>query len=146
MKKSNIILLHTLIPMIIGGFIYIIFREKNLIMFSWFDYFGAYDIIDYLRLNFIGYNIPNWLLFNYPDGVWIYSFVSLMIVVWDKTKSNIRFLWFGIAPILGIFAEMGQYFRIVPGTYDRLDLIFCLIGSLLPFILIKYNRVIKIFN
>ena len=34
---------------------------------------------------------------------------------------------------------MGQYFRIVPGTYDRLDLIFCLIGSILIFAVVKYS-------
>ena len=83
MKKNNIILFHTLIPMIIGAFIYVIFREKNLIMFSWFDSLGLNGIIDYLRLNLSKYNIPSWILFNYPDGVWIYSFISLMIVFFN---------------------------------------------------------------
>ena len=141
MKKNNIILFHTLIPMIIGAFIYVTFREKNLLMFSWFDSLGLYGVIDYLRLNFSKYNIPSWILFNYPDGVWIYSFVSLMIVVWDKVKSNIRFFWFAIAPILGISAELGQFFNILPGTYDQFDLIFCIIGSFLPFVLLKYNKI-----
>ena len=67
MKKNNIILFHTLIPMILGAFIYVTFREKNLLMFSWFDSLGLYGVIDYLRLNFSKYNIPNWILFNYPD-------------------------------------------------------------------------------
>ena len=110
-------------------------------IFSWFDSLGLYGVIDYLRLNFSKYNIPNWILFNYPDGVWIYSFVSLMIVVWDKVKSNIRFFWFAIAPILGISAELGQFFNILPGTYDQFDLIFCIIGSFLPFVLLKYNKI-----
>ena len=142
MKKNNIILFHSLIPMIIGTFIYIIFREENLLMFSWFDSLGLYSLVDYLRLNFSKYNIPNFILYSYPDGVWIYSFVSLMIVIWDRAKSNMRFFWFAIAPILGISAEIYQYFNILPGTYDPLDLIFCIIGSFLPFGLIKYNRLL----
>ena len=136
MKKKSI-LFHVLIPMIIGGFIYIVFREKNLLMFNWFNLIGCENIIDSLRFHFSTYNIPNWILFNYPDGVWIYSFVSLMIIVWGGVKSNTKFIWFAIAPILGISAEIGQYINFIPGTYDQLDLMFCLAGSLLPFILIK---------
>ena len=137
MKKNNQILLHVIIPMIIGGFIYIIFREENLLMFSWFNSLGAGNLIDFLRFHFSKYHIPHWIVFNYPDGVWIYSFVSLMLIIWSKIKSNTKFIWLIIVPILGICAEIGQYINLVPGTYDQIDLIFCLMGSLLPFILIK---------
>ena len=146
MKKNNQILFHVLIPMIIGGFIYIIFREKNLLMFNWFDSLGFREIIDFLRFHISEkYYIPNWLLYNYPDAIWIYSFVSLMLIIWNGVKSNIKFAWLTIAPILGISAEIGQYINIIPGTYDQFDLLFCFLGSLLPFILIKKNNK-KIFN
>ena len=92
-----------------------------------------------LNANFSKFDLPNWLLFNYPDGVWIYSFVSLMIIIWNKVESRMKFVWFSIAPILGISAEIGQYINIIPGTYDQFDLLFCFLGSLLPFILIKKN-------
>ena len=137
MKKNNKILFHVLIPMIIGGFIYIIFREKNLLMFNWFNFVGCENLVDFLRYNFSKYYIPNWLLFNYPDGIWIYSFVSFMLIIWNGVKSNTKFVWLAIAPILGISAEIGQYINIIPGTYDKFDLMFCLLGSLLPFIFIK---------
>ena len=78
MKKNNAILFHVLIPMIIGGFVYIIFRDKNLLMFNWFDSLGFQNLVDSIRLDFSKFDLPSWLLFNYPDGVWIYSFVYLM--------------------------------------------------------------------
>ena len=139
MNKIIKILIHVIIPMIIGGFIYIIFRSDNLLMFSWFESLGLKNSIDSLRSYFSTYRLPYWLVYGYPDGVWIYSFVSLMLIIWDGIKSNIKFFWIGIAPILGISAELGQYINIVPGTYENLDLFFCLAGSLLPFFLIKVN-------
>jgi len=123
--------------MVIGGCVYTIFREKSLLMFKWFNLLGISKQIDYLRVYFSEINIPNWILFNYPDGVWIYSFVSLMLIVWENEESSLKKFWYMIVPILGICAEIGQYINIVPGTFDILDLFFCLIGTILPFILIS---------
>ena len=123
--------------MLIGSIIYIVFRDKNLLMFKWFDILGLSNQINYIRLSFSETTIPNYILFNYPDGVWIYSFVSLMLILWKKIKSNFKYFWYFIAPILGIFAEIGQYINWVPGTFDFFDLIFFLLGSFLPFILVR---------
>tara|TARA_B100001142_G_scaffold140149_1_gene141659 strand:- start:553 stop:999 length:447 start_codon:yes stop_codon:yes gene_type:complete len=138
-KRKNSIFIHVLIPMLIGGGIYIIFRDKNLLMFQWFELIGISDKIDYLRLYFSDQQMPYWVLFNFADGVWIYSFVSLMLIIWEDANSVYRYYWYILAPILGISAELGQYTNLVPGTFEVNDLIFCLIGSVLPFIFIKFN-------
>ena len=78
MNKLKKILLHVIMPMMLGGIIYIIFRDNNTLMFSWFYKLGIAENIENIR-NVIEINfLPNWILFNFPDGVWIYSLTSLM--------------------------------------------------------------------
>ena len=121
--------------MILGGIIYIIFRDNNTLMFSWFYKLGIAENIENIR-NVIEINfLPNWILFNFPDGVWIYSLTSLMFIIWENTKNKIKYFWIILAPVLGISAELGQYINIVPGTYDYLDLSFCIFASIMPFLI-----------
>ena len=130
-----------MIPMLIGGFIYILFREKSLIMFSWFYSMGLDNLINSLR-NSISFNnqIPGWIIYNFPDGIWIYSLTSLMLIVWSQNSSKLRHLWLYMGPVLGISAELGQLINIIPGTFDNTDLIFCFFASIIPFFVFNHNN------
>ncbi len=130
-----------IIPMLIGGFIYILFREKNLLMFSWFHSMGLDNIINHLRNN-ISFNnqIPDWLIYSLPNGIWIYSLTSLMLVIWFQNLNKLQYLWLSTGPILGISAEFGQLIDIIPGTFDNTDLVFCLFASITPFFIFYQNK------
>ncbi len=132
--------------MIIGGFIYIIFREKKLLMFSWFSSLEIINFVDYLRNNTLHIQlIPDWIKFSLSDGIWVYSLTSLMLIIWYRDTNKLRFIWLFIGPILGLAAEFGQLVKIVPGTYDNIDFLLLLIATILPFVLIrkKKERIIK---
>ena len=140
MNKINQILIHVIIPMIIGGIIYIIFRDKNLIMFKWFNKIGILDFIDYLRYLFSNLILlPNWIKFNLPDGIWTYSLTSLMLIIWYRETENFWFLYLFI-PILGLMFELGQLMKIIPGTYDNIDIAFVLIATISPYFFILNNK------
>ena len=130
--------------MLIGGFIYILFRKENLLMFNWFNLLGVENLINFFR-NKVLFNklIPNWVKFSLPDGIWLYSLTSLMIIIWERDSSISKYFWFLIIPILGLSAEFGQSINIVPGTYDKNDLIFCLFATITPFLLIKKENTMK---
>jgi hypothetical protein len=140
MNKINQILIHVIIPMIIGGMIYIVFRDKNLIMYNWFNKIGILDFIDYLRQLFSNLIIsPNWIKFNLPDGIWTYSLTSLMLIIWYKETEKNLFLYLFI-PILCFMFELGQLIKMIPGTYDHTDLAFIIIATILPHIFINKNK------
>ena len=74
----------------------------------------------------------NWFFFSLPDGLWVYSFTSFMLIVWGLKFSRHSLFWISIGPLLALGSEMGQAFGVVGGTFDPTDLILCLIGSILP--------------
>ena len=74
-----------------------------------------------------------------PDGLWVYSLTALMLIIWQDTKDNKKYFWFFSPLIISIMIEIGQYALIIPGTYDYMDIILCLIATPLPF-LILYKK------
>jgi len=72
---SNVLKLfiHVVIPMILGGFLYILFREESLVMFDWFNSLGIESSIHYFRENInTNIHLPKWIVYSLPDGIWIY--------------------------------------------------------------------------
>ena len=127
--------------MLIGGFTYVLFREKNLLMFSWFNSLGIENLIDFFRNKILFNNlIPNWVKFSLPDGIWIYSLTSLMLIIWNRDMNKSKYIWLLIGPLLGLSAEFGQLIDIIPGTYDNTDLVFCLFASITPFFIFNQNK------
>ena len=133
-----------LFTLIIGGLIYILFRVETLKMFKFFDLFSIGTQIDKIRVYTIPYSeyLPNWFLFSLPDGLWIFSYTSLVLYIWKNKLKKENIFWVFIVPFISIFSELGQIFNIIPGTFDLIDLIFYLIGFLLPFFIYE----IKVLN
>jgi len=138
MLRINNIIIHVIIPMIIGGLLYILYRDNSLLMFYWFRSLGIENFIILMRENVLLVNkIPNWVIFNLPNGIWIYSLTSLMLIIWYKDINKLKYIWLAIGPIIGISAEIGQFIHILPGTFDTTDLILCFFAGIAPFIIFK---------
>lgn len=131
--------------LLLGGLIYILFRTSSLLMFDWYDSLGLLISINNLRLytSLIIDGIPNWFLYSLPDGLWIFSYISLMLFIWQNSISKKNIIWILIIPFLAIGSEIGQLLGFVSGTFDYIDLVFYFLGMSLPFIFyrnsIKYN-------
>ena len=141
--RTNQLTKHVLIPMSTGGLIYILFREKSLIMFGWFHSLGLENHINQLRDRFSMFSeiVPGWFIYSLPDGIWIYSLTSLMFIIWSKNLNNSVYCWLLIGPFMGISAEVGQLLNFVPGTFDSIDLSFCLLASIVPFLVFNQRMV-----
>ena len=142
--KIQIIIGHVF-TLLLGGLIYILFRQDTLKMFSWFDNINVSAAISELRLCTVPLSghFPNWFLYSLPDGLWLFSYLSVLLAVWDNVISKHNIHWLLLVPMVAIFSEIGQLFEIVPGTFDILDLTFYLGGTLLP-ILIYTNSIYSI--
>lgn len=67
-------------------------------------------------------------LANYlPDGLWSYSLVSFMLILW---KMKIPYLWVLCIILLFGLTEYLQFLNVIPGTGDIIDLLiyFCFGG------------------
>lgn len=148
MKRSRINnILIVILPLIIGCVLYLFFRAENLILFKWIDYLGLSNYINEIRnLSLIkNITLPNWIVYNLPDGLWIFSLTYLVIYLWDFKINKHSILWIISAPIIGISTEFFQLAKSFSGTFDIIDLIFLVIASTLPF-LINYNLIFNYYE
>lgn len=130
----NMTLFHVIIPLTVGGLLYVFFRAKSLRMFSWFEFIGINSQISFLReyVSPLKSWLPSWVYFSLPDGLWVYSFTSIILILWDG-KIN---YWLIIPFTSGILIEILQGFSF-SGTFDYLDLTFSVVGISTSIIIIK---------
>lgn len=140
MRNLKITTIHVLLPLIIGGLIYISFRSTSLKMFSWFRCIGVDSGILTIRqeLSFLKLYLPQWLYYSLPDGLWVYSFTSALLILWDNQFKIAKF-WLLIPLFSGAIIEVAQGLKLFRGTFDILDLTFSIVALLLSIIIINYK-------
>lgn len=128
MKKLGI----TIIALLAGGLIYVCWRSESIVMFSWFNYLGIEKPIGALRNITTGYLhlLPSWFLYSLPDALWLFSGFFIFDAIWGQKNAFNKILWLSILWFVAIGIEVGQAFRLVPGTFDFYDVAFMLIASL----------------
>lgn len=69
--------------------------------------------------------IPNWIRFNLPDGLWQFAFCVAVFRVWRDAKPSLEKTLMLLLPLLlGIGIELGQAFSLLEGIFDAKDLVF----------------------
>ena len=141
-RQINIGFLFTLL---FGGFIYILFRQDSLKMFSWFESVNLSNSISELRLFTLplSFHLPDWFLYSLPDGLWLFSYISLLLLIWGNVISKQNIHWVLLVPLIAIFSEIGQLIKLVPGTFDIVDLGFYLSGTILPILIFANSKTNK---
>lgn len=126
----------SLAALIFGGLVYIIFRSESLLMFQWFQEIGIMEYVERLRLEFGHYNIHEWVKDCMPAGLWLFSYLFIIDAVWWKEKTVTYKIFLGLLPVLASGSEIMQYYRLLPGTFDIMDICSYFVAILL-FIVIK---------
>lgn len=142
MRRSIQYTVHVVVPLLVGGIIYITWRSETLRMFGWFESVQLDGAVYGLRDMYGGQvsQLPMWLLYSLPDAVWVYSFAMYMGLVWVDTNPRVAFSLSAIGPTLGIGGELGQAFGIVPGTFDVVDLLLLLAVSVIALVYLSQNK------
>src|SRR5580765_6207739 len=122
--------LHVLLPIVLGGLIYICWRPQDLLMFRWLRAAGVESLINSLRAIAAPFRaiIPHWIVYSLPDGLWVYALTAFMIIRWRDRDSLTKLFWLSTGLLLGVGSELGQLAGIVPGSFDYSDLIVCLLA------------------
>lgn len=70
--------------------------------------------------------LKSFLLYNLPDGLWAFGFAGLLLSI-NRLQSKLA--WLSTLALIGVSGELLQYYRIIPGTFDYLD-ILCYFGGI----------------
>ena len=136
MKKiTKDIIAHVFLPVFVGAFIYILFRQESLTVFAWLDKVSLLNTATILRDVVVGFKdkMPFIILYSLPDGIWVYSATYLMLIIWNGDMKNISAIFWVLVPLLlSIGAELLQSMHIVQGSFCLYDMAFYIIGFILP--------------
>lgn len=124
----------------IGGAIYLVFRTKSLLMFSWFDSLGLSKLIDSARRCFSEVNLPYFVKYCLPNALWIISYILIVDAL--IPINNHRLFWTMVLPGIAIVCELLQICNLIPGTFDCGDLLCFSIPAITYFVIykIKYHE------
>jgi hypothetical protein len=122
--RTTILSVHTLLPVFVGGVIYLLWRPDNLMLFSWLDALGISKLVRDLRsaVYSVRMHLPVWIIFSVPAGLWMYSLVAGLRLTWRGGRPQLQRLWLTLAALLGPGSELAQRLGILPGRFDLADL------------------------
>jgi len=118
---------NVLAPLIIGGLIYYSSRPHSVYFVSWIDTLLGVQPRAVLYL-------PSWAIYHLPDGLWAYAFSSLLFIIWQRNICKQNLTWIISPLVIAIIIE------IMYGIFDPIDLIYSIVGALLPFFIQPYHK------
>lgn len=122
----------------LGGIIYVAFRTKSLLMFSWFDSIGLSGAVDKLRESASAIRLPYSVKYCLPNAFWTVSYILMVDAL--VSMDNNKVLWAVSLPIIAILLEFGQYVGLVAGTFDIGDILCYAIPTVCFVIYTKFIR------
>ena len=105
-------------------------------MFDWFQQLRISDIIGEIRIDVDKSNVYEWVKYNMPAGLWLFSYMFIIDSIWGDDSSTVYKCFLYVLPIMALASELMQFLKMFPGTYDFMDL-FSYILAILLFIIIK---------
>ena len=127
--------LHVILPMFIGGVIYVLFRSNELLMFRWFEFLKIDRVVYSLREYTFYYRkyIPESILFSLPDCLWVYSFTMFL-------SFYVKNIFLIMIPCIGsVLTEICQLW-FIPGTFDIMDVLYMLAATGIALFFIYKHR------
>ena len=123
MRSVSLCILHSTLPLLLGGLVYLAYRPSHLLMFHWFDALGAGPLVRLVRdlLQSMNIELPTWVVYNFPDGCWVWSLTSVCTWIWRRIDSWESGLWISSSVLLGVASECAQHYGIISGVADLYD-------------------------
>lgn len=121
----------SIVPLIIGGMLYLGYRSQDLLMFRWANYLGLSRFVNSWRKFCFQYPLPEWCYYALPDGLWLLSYILLINIIWNShTWKSI--IWIYALPAIAITSELLQLLNPNFGTFDIMDIV-CYLGAVILF-------------
>ena len=128
---SSTSLLWPLLALAAGGLIYILLRPLEPVFFTWIRTLGLESWLIALRgQQDTAHALPDWLVYSLPNGLWAFAYTFLMIRLWRRSRSVVKYVWYLSIPLLVFGFELLQLSGTIRGTFSRVDLLFGALGIL----------------
>ncbi len=93
-------------------------------------------------------SVVKWILQSLPNGLWLFALLNFYMLLFRKHSFYQNLLWLTAITILGFTTEYLQFFHLVYGKFDILDLIFyefaCIATTYLAFVTQLKNLLLDI--
>jgi uncharacterized membrane protein YbhN (UPF0104 family) len=130
-KINSEYLIQVVIPLVVGAFIYFLFRDKilaNRILFGLNE--AVFPINDQPTFNKSVNSLVFLAIFSLPNALWVFSFTRIYLLLW-KNNNSYGLFWFFGAFAVSILFEVAQYFNFIPGTFDWIDLVLVILAGII---------------
>lgn len=120
----------SVVSIVFGGIIYILFRPAEPVFFSWICKLGIDNWITPARQNslFFTHFFPTWFIYSFPSCLWAFAYSILITGIWFHNKSFLKYLWFSTIPLLVIGWEVFQLIGLLRGTFSPGDITMGIAG------------------
>ena len=112
------------LPLLVGGAIYLGFRPRHLLMFSAADRMGLGGLVDAYRAGAypLRGHLPPWAVYSLPNALWTLSLVAFLGLLWRHERAKAAY-WMAAAAVLAIAPEFLQAVSLAPGTFSGGDVV-----------------------
>ena len=119
------------LPILLGGLIYILFRDTDMWMFRWADAVGISGAISAARgaAAPLAPHLPAVVLYSLPDGAWVLACTALFARLWSDGPLWMRLAWISVCPVLAIGSELAQLAGWIRGTFDTWDVLLIALAT-----------------
>ncbi len=139
-KARRIELLMALVLFLVEGMLYLTFRSTELNMFRLYEHAGPWVVS--LRSWGDTFNLPEWVRFSLPDGLWLLSYLLLVDAIWNGFN-KVSAIWYLIIPGVAFGSEIAQMLWGFTGTYDVMDLVCYAAAVVVMVVIINLKNYIR---
>lgn len=109
----------SLILFFVACWIYVSNRSTDMVIYDWLSIDVNNQLFCFFRNTEI--ELPDWVLYNLPDALWLLSFLFMNEAVWGE--DNRKYIFVAVVSIFALGVEILQMYTLFPGTGDILDII-----------------------
>lgn len=109
------------VALLCGSMIYLVFRSKSLYIYVWCKSVGGAPVVDLLRTAVQDWQVPDFVVFSLPDGLYCAAWLLLIDAIWQGDGRRIKFLFLSLVPVVTMGSEILQSWGWVRGTFDVVD-------------------------
>ncbi|MCM1076361.1 MAG: hypothetical protein NC411_03265 [Bacteroides sp.] len=127
--------------LLIGGcLIYLSWRSEHTNLYIWCRSAGLNFFLDCLRTSVGTYDPGAFVTESLPDGLFCAAYVLVMDCIWDRSGGVMRVLMILLMPAVAVIHEILQYFGVVSGTFDPIDLACYVVPPLTYIIILRLTN------
>lgn len=124
--KLRALLLHAIVPLVIGVLLYAGWRASEVRLVGWLPK----AVVGALRAVASSVPLPTIVIGSGPDLAWGWAFGATLALVWRGRPLRKKAAWLAAGCAVAAYAEIGQLWGVPPGVFDAIDLAAIVVGYL----------------